>query len=206
MSKIAGIMVLVAAGMGWLAVDYSARSDVMGTVYRTKVAVLEEIDARVMMRELREGLEQQDPQQLTLLGFYHASDRAIYPRALHRAMSREFGPQHRDTGLEYLRRAVELGYGPASIYYWRQVGWPEPEVLLDKMAAGNATAAWRLVADLGAKGCEATEAEFASIEEAAAGLGEKPDPEYEFFSGERVRADIQSIRTWKAESCEKPAA
>lgn len=199
-------MVFVAAGMGWLAVDYGARSDVMGTVYRTKVAVLEEIDARVMMRELREGLEQDDPRQMTLLGYYHASDRAIYPRALYRAMAREFGPQQRETGLEYLSRAVEQGYAPASMYYWGQVGWPEPEVLLEKMASGNVTAAWRLFADLGFKGCEATEADFAAIEAAAEGLAAHPQPENEFFSSERFSADLETIRTWKAESCEKPAA
>ncbi|NNE71105.1 MAG: hypothetical protein HKN29_12185 [Rhodothermales bacterium] len=206
MSKIAGVMIVLAAALAWLAIDGDARRDGIRKTRKLTRTVVEEVDARVMMRELREGLEQEDPRQMTLLGYYHASDRAIYPRALYRAMAREFGPQQRETGLDYLRRAVEQGYAPASMYYWGQVGWPEPEVLLEEMAGGNVTAAWRLVADLGSKGCEATEAEFAAIETAAAGLAAHPHPENEFFSNERFRADIETMRAWKAESCEKPAA
>lgn len=200
-------MVLVAAGMGWLAVDFGARNDVMSAIYRTKVAVLEEIDARFMMRELREGLEQQDPEQMTLLAFYHSSGRTIYPEALHDAMAREFGPQDHQMGIELLKRIADQGYGPGEWYYWNEVGWPDREVLLRKLASGSQAAAMRLLSDLGSAGCDSSEDDFRSLEEAAAGIHSEPAPENGWYiSGASVRADIESIRTWKAESCEKPAA
>ncbi|MFT4603982.1 MAG: hypothetical protein ACI9W4_000700 [Rhodothermales bacterium] len=208
MKRLIGISLVMTMILGWLAVDAGFRHSTIRTARKASREAVNELEARMMIGDVVDGITSDDAQSMVLVGMHHASTHRLYPRALGRAVAREFGPPNREVGLALLKRAADHGSSQAEWLYWSTVGWPEGDELLSLVKGGNEMAALKLVDALASEGCQVQDAALSDVEEAAAALdgpwfGDWEEPDVN--ATERVRGSISRIRAWKAESCAKPA-
>jgi hypothetical protein len=210
MKRRIGACLVITILLGWLAVDAGFRHSTIRAARKTSRTVVSEVEARMMIRDVVAGVEENDAQSMVLVGMHHVSNQTIYPRALGRAVAREFGPPDYEAGLGLLKKAAEEGSSRAEWMYWSTVGWPEGAELLELVQGGNEIAALRMLDALASEGCQVQDTALSELDDAAGALdgpwfsdwdqANRPDAD----ATGRVRESISKIRAWKAESCAKP--
>lgn len=209
MKRLIGTCLVITVLLGWLAVDSGFRHKTIRTARKATRTMVSEVEARMMIGDVVDGMAEGDPRSMVLVGMHHLATQNIYPEALGRAVAREFGPPNHSEGLALLKKAADEGNSQAEWMYWSAVGWPEGDELLALVDGGNEIAALRMLDALASKGCEVEEEALSELEVAAAALdgpwfGDWDQPQQDANATERVRDSVSRIRAWKAESCAKP--
>ncbi|MFT5513939.1 MAG: hypothetical protein ACI80V_000040 [Rhodothermales bacterium] len=195
---------LLAAGLAWLAADDGARHQTIRSVRNVTTGMVDQLLAQSSVRGIKEGLAAGDEEALTTLGLFHTSRRGL-PRALNRALLREFGKPDSVLGLKYLRRAMDGGSTTAEWMYWRRVGWPSDDSLLSLVQAGSEVAGWRLITNLASSGCDVDDNRLRALHNAAPALaGSSWLGGLESRSVDdatRLQDNVEAIQKWLRESC-----